>query len=299
MPDRVFTEEEVKAIIRRAALRQEEEAERREARQHGLTLTDLEQLGAEVGLDPRHLRAAVDEVRAGRPVSVDAETRTDTHVIVERRLGVPFTPEAWEDTVRLLRQEFGMDMGTWYGLSGTGRVEQIGRAHEWVHVSGMGVETRISASEREGQTRLILSQRVGMASSKVEGWALALVAGLVLGPLGGITAGAALDSGTAFLFAFIAVTLLTTLAGAPLIARLDRSWREKRLQKLRALAVEIDEVFEAASSQAEAAAPETASPPPTESVATGSTSSARLDLDALPDETRDERRLADRDRARS
>ena len=282
MPDRVFTEEEVKAIIRRASLRQEEEAERKEAHQHGLTLEDLEQLGTEVGLDPKHLRAAAEELRSGRPIAVDAERRTDTHVVVERRIDRPFTPEAWEDTVVLLRQRFGMDMAMWYGGSGTGRVEQVGRAHEWVHVSQLGVETRVSASERGGQTRLILSQRVGMASSKVEGWAIAIFAGLVLGLLGGTTAGAAFDSGTAFLLAFIAVTLLTTLAGAPLIARLDRAWREKRLRHLKSLAAEIEEVFEAVS-------PTTADHAATQDVGAARSAEAgeRLDLDALPEEASD------------
>lgn len=271
--DHVFTEEEVKAIIRRAALRQEEEAERNEARQHGLTLADLEQLGAEVGLDPKHLRAAADELRSGRVVAEDAETRTDTHVIVERRIGVPFTPEAWEDSVALLRQRFGIDMAMWYGGSGTGRVEQVGRTHEWVHVSQLGVETRVSASEREGQTRLILSQRVGVASSKVEGWAFAIFAGLVLGALGGSIAGAAFDSGTAFLFAFIVVTLLTTLVGAPVIARLDRAWREKRLRHLKSLAAELGEVFVAAA--------------PAVTEAGTEADGGRLDLDALPDRADD------------
>lgn len=290
--DYVFTEEEVQSIIRRAALRQEEEAERNEARQHGLTLADLEQLGTEVGLDPKHLRAAAAEMRSGRAVPVDAETQTDTHVVVERRIDRPFTLEAWEDTVVLLRQRFGMDMATWYGGSGTGRVEQVGRAHEWVHVSQLGVETRVSASERGGQTRLILSQRVGMASSKVEGWALAIFAGLVLGALGGATAGAALDSGTAFLIAFIAVTLLTTLAGAPLIARLDRAWREKKLGKLKALAGEIEEVFDAASPEAADAT----APMPERG---GETEQAgRLDLDSLPDSP-DESAPATRRRTRS
>lgn len=290
--DYVFTEEEVQAIIRRAALRQEEEAERDEARQHGLTLADLEHLGTEVGLDPKHLRAAADEVRSGRPVPVDAETRTDTHVVVERRIDRPFSLEAWEDTVVLLRQRFGMDMGMWYGGSGTGRVEQIGRAHEWVHVSQLGVETRVSVSERGGQTRLILSQRVGMASSKVEGWALAIFAGLVLGAIGGAMAGAAFDSGTAFLLAFVAVTLLTTLAGAPLIARLDRAWREKKLGHLKALAGEIEEVFDAASPEAaDATAPMPEQEDETEQA-------GRLDLDALPDPA-DESAPATRRRTRS
>lgn len=276
MPDRVFTEEEVKAIIRRASARQEEEAERTEARQHGLTLADLEQLGAEVGLDPRHLRAAADEVRTGRLADAGTERRTATHVVVERRIGQPFTPEAWEDTVGLLRQRFGIDMGMWYGGSGTGRVEQVGRAHEWVHVSQLGVETRVSASEREGQTRLILSQRVGQASSKVEGAVLGAFAGLVLGALGASAAGAALGGGLAFLLAFVVITLVTALTAAPLITWHDRRWREKKMQGLKELAADIERTFEAA-------APDPAKEGNAQPESPSRESKFGLGLDALPD----------------
>lgn len=292
MPDRVFTEEEVKAIIRRATERQEEEAEHAEARQHGLTLADLEQLGTEVGLDPKHLRAAADELRSGRPVTADAETRTDTHVIVERRIGVPFTPEAWEDTVALLRQRFGMDMGMWYGGSGTGRVEQVGRAHEWVHVSQLGVETRVSTSDRERQTRLILSQRVGQASSKVEGAVLGAIAGLLIGAVGGSAVGSAFGGGLAFLLAFVAITLVTALTAAPLITRHDRRWREKKLRGLKELAAEIEGVFEAVSPEATERS--------TRAVEAERPAGAdgRIDLDRLPDEA-DEPAPAERHRTRS
>ena len=70
MPDRVFTEEEVKEIVRRASEQQAEDAERRQAREHGLTLDDLERLGAEVGLDPAYLRRAADEVKTGRRMAM-------------------------------------------------------------------------------------------------------------------------------------------------------------------------------------------------------------------------------------
>ncbi len=293
MPDRVFTEEEVKAIIRRASERQEEEAERGEAREHGLTLADLEQLGAEVGLDPRHLRAAADEVRTGRRTAVQAETETDTHVIVEHWVEQPFTPEAWEDTVALLRSRFGVDMGMWYGRSGAGRVEQVGRAHEWVHMSQLGVETRVSASEREGRTRLILSQRVGHASSKVEGVMYGALIGLVAGGIG-IAVWMEVLGGSSVGLAFIVTALVATLIAAPIITRLDRRWRRKKQRELKTLAADIEDVFEAASPQAEAVGPEAASRPGTEAAP-----AARLDLDSLPAETRDEGRPADRRRTRS
>jgi diadenosine tetraphosphate (Ap4A) HIT family hydrolase len=296
MPDHVFTEEEIKAIIRRAAARQEEEAEREEAREHGLTLADLERLGEEVGLDPRHLRAAADEVRTGRATGADAETQTDTHVIVERRIDRPFTPEVWEDTVTLLRQRFGVDMGMWYGRSGEGRIEQVGRAHEWVHMSQLGVETRVSASEREGQTRLILSQRVGQASSKVEGFTIAATLGLVVGVFAAIGVADALDSFAAFALVWVAITALAAVAGGPVVAGLDRRWRDKKQRKLKDLAADIEDVFESAAPRSveRMGSPE-AAPRVVESE---SAARGQIDLDSLPDEAGDARRT-ERSRTRS
>lgn len=286
--DRVFTKEEVKAIIRLATERQEEEAERTEVREHGLSLADLEQLGAEVGLDAKHLRAAADEVRTGRRTAAQAETATATHVIVEHRLDCPFTPEAWEDTVTLLRNRFGVDMGMWYGRSGAGRVERVGRSHEWAHVSQLGIETRVSVSEREGQTRVILSQRVGQASSKVEGLVISAFLGLVGGLIGGIAVAEQLDSLAAFVLAFLAIMLVTTLAAAPFVTRLEKAWRVKKQDALKTLAGDIEHIFEAASPQADPAAEAGNDAVPT----------ARLDLDALPDEP-DDARSSERSRTRS
>lgn len=291
MPDRIFTEEEVKEIIRRASEQQAEAAERQEARRHGLTLDDLERLGAEVGLDPVYLRRAADEVRTGRRMAVQAETETDTHVIVEHWVDCPFTPEAWEDTVSLLRSRFGVDMGMWYGRSGEGHVERVGRAHEWVHMSQLGVETRVSASEREGRTRLLLSQRVGHASPKVEGIAYGAAVGLTSGLIG--TAVWADAGGMSGWLLFVLLMLVTTLVAAPLITRLDRSWRQKKQHRLKELAAEVEDVFETVSSQV-------ATPSEATSASDGAAAAPgpRLGLDGLPDAPEDIR-PSERSRTRS
>ncbi|MEP0548592.1 MAG: hypothetical protein ABJF88_16775 [Rhodothermales bacterium] len=284
MLDRVFSEEEVKAIIRRASARQEEEAERQEARDHGLTLADLEALGAEVGLDPKHLRAAADEVQTGRRAAVQAETQTATHVIVEHWVDRPFSDEAWEDTVALLRSRFGVDMGMWYGRGGEGRVERVGRAHEWVHMSQLGVETRISASEREGRTRVILSQRVGHAAPKAEGMMYGAFLGLIAGVIGAIPIADAFDSFWVYLVALVAIALVTTLVAGPIITRLDRRWREKKQRGLTELAADIEQTFEAVAPRAAEATPQAEASAPSESAPAAT---PRIDLDALSEEEGD------------
>ena len=287
MPDRVFTEEEVKEIVRRASEQQAEDAERREARRHGLTLDDLERLGTEVGLDPDYLRRAADEVKTGRRAVTETETKTDTHVIVERRIDRPFTPEAWEDTVVMLRQQFGDEK----------RVGQVGHAQEWFHTSAMGIETRVSATDRDGHTRLILSQRVGSSSPKMEGIGFGVVLGLVSGVVAGIPVANALDSFWAFALVWIVVTLLVTIASAPFITRFDKRWREKKLDGLKDLAADIEQVFEDVT-------PRVAEPSDAQAEGVArdaelaSTSDGQIDLDALP-EPKDEASSAKRNRARS
>lgn len=290
MPERTFTEDEVREIVRRASEQQAEDAERREAQEHGLTLDDLERLGAEVGLDPAYLRRAADEVGTGYRAVADAATQTDTHVVVERRIDHPFTMEAWEDTVPMLRQQFGTDMGTWYGNGGGGRVEQVGRAHEWVHTSQLGVETRVSVSERDGRTRLLLSQRVGQAAPKVEGFMWSAVIGLIVGVLAAIGVGDALDSFGGFAFTWIATMLVMTLVLTPLITRLDKRWRAKKQAKLKTLAADIERTFaSAAPAEAVAAEPDRAEPAP----------EGRFDLDAVPDDAQESSSASTRNRSRS
>lgn len=276
MPDHVFTEEEVKAIIRRASEEQAEDAERQEARRHGLTLDDLERLGAEVGLDPAYLRRAADEVRTGRRTAAETETQTDTHVIVERRIERPFMPEAWEDTVVMLRQSFG-------GAS-EGRIEQVGRAREWVHTSALGIETRVSASDRDGQTRVILSQRVGTASSKTEAIGLGAVLGLVLGVIGGIPVANALDSFGAFLLVWLVIMVATTLIASPFVRRWDERWRKKKQRGLKDLAADIEAIFEAAAPRSAGTATNSDAARAAEQEAAPG---ARLALDTLPDGAED------------
>ena len=271
MPDRVFTEEEVREIVRRASQQQAEDAERREAHEHGLTLADLERLGEEVGLDPVYLRAAADAVQSGQRPVAQTETQTDTHVVVERRMDHPFTAEAWEDTVEMLRQRFGLDMGTWYGNGSGGRVEQVGRAHEWSHMSQWGTETRVSVSERGGHTRLLLSQRVGQSSPKVEGIGFGAFLGLMVGLIG-FGAGEALGGSFPLLALVLVLSLLTALVSAPLATRFAQRRRAGKQDRLKGLAADIEQTF------AEAAPPvQTHDEPSPEA-------EPLLDLDALPDE---------------
>jgi hypothetical protein len=158
---RVFSEAEIGQILQRAAERQ---AEATQAVPHaGLTLAELEALAAESGLDAAHVRAAAAEIAPTAPAE---RSRSATHVFVERTLDAPLTDDGWDDVVAELRNRFGKaGMAAFSpGAAPSGDVAVVGKNREWTHTDGLGVETRVLATDRGGAARLRLSQRVGMMS---------------------------------------------------------------------------------------------------------------------------------------
>ena len=158
-----------------------------------------------------------------------------------------------------------------------GTTQQIGNAYEWRHTSGLGVQIVVTASERDGRTRLRFRQLVGLASPAVEGVGYGLIIATVLGSFGsGLASWTALGALTAFLMLWAASAMAVTV--------FDRRWRARKLRELDALADDVGEILAAPPREAASAAPAARDAPET-----------LLDLDALGDappatETPDERR---------
>jgi hypothetical protein len=232
MAERTYTEQEVFEIIERAAELQMQAA-RNDADQTGLTLSELETVAKETGLDPAHLRRAVAELDEPGNALFDTNAgTTSTHIFVERWVPGALTPEVWEDIVAELRHRFDTDLGAMMGVNyGTGTTEQIGRTLEWKHTSGAGVETRAMLRPRGDGVRIRLSQRVGwgnpVAESATYGASLAFLAACIAGPVSG--------SG----WIAVAAALLTLLVAVPLILYADRAWRKKKHRELHDLADSI------------------------------------------------------------
>ncbi len=261
MAEHTFSEREIAQIIERAVERQAEAV--RDVKEVGLTMEELERLGRDVGIDPRHLRAAAAEVAAGG-AGGGGTSQTNTHVVVERWLEGRLSVTAWEETVNLLQDRFGLDAGFMSGLSAGGRVSQVGNTYEWTHTNSLGVQTRVSVSARGDRTRLRLSQLVGIARSEVE----APIWGAVLTLIVGLVPAMALFNGDPPLMIAIIAATFVLLSSAVFAA--DRAWRARKLRGLVALADEIGKGL--VDTDWTPVGPADEDPV-----------GARLDLDALPD----------------
>ncbi|MDX1420093.1 MAG: hypothetical protein R3181_09010 [Rubricoccaceae bacterium] len=108
-----FTEEEVHAIFEQAAQRQEAARRAEDASRAGLTLEELQRIGAEAGIDPAHVAAAaLAHVRGERPPApVERETLLGmpTRLRRTRVLAVPLTDALWAQALPVLRDTFGGD----------------------------------------------------------------------------------------------------------------------------------------------------------------------------------------------
>lgn len=231
MPESTYTDQDIAAILKRAAELQAT-ADRTADLRPGLTLKELEHVAADAGLDPRFVRqAAAEREGTQRPSLRRASERNATHIFSERHVAGALTDESWEDVVLELRHRFDTDLGasmmgsSHYGQSTT---ESFGRSREWRHTSLSGIETRVMVRPREEVVDVRLSQRVGLSGPTTEatmyGGVVALLLGLVVGAWTGSTG------------LGLATFVLAWVAAFPVIRYLDLAWRAKKHTELDDLA---------------------------------------------------------------
>lgn len=279
---RTYSEQDVAAIIARAAERQAEST--RTTPSVGLTLDEIERLGTDAGLDPADLRAAAAEIdSAGRTLSRQS-SQTKNTVVVERWIDAPLTLESWENTVDLLRERFGTSAMAMLGLPAGGEIRQVGAAFEWTHTDGLGIQTTVTASPRGERTRLRMSQLVGLGSTRAEGIAYGTSVAFVIAGIA-LVIGTKLDAATITLVLTTLAVFAASLGVAiPTTTALDRKWRAGKLNRLDALADDIGSILAYRAETPGSEAGETLADPTLDRLpGTTRTSGARLDLDALDD----------------
>lgn len=247
MKERTYTEEEVAVLLERAADLQAQVARR--AEHHvGLSLSELETIAVEAGLDPSLLRQAASEMDdPGKPSLRRNSGANATHIFVERWVQGTLTQEILGDVVFGLRSQFDSDMAT-------SSIEQVGNTVEWQHRSVSGIVTRVLIRPRGEGLHVRLSQRVGLGSTTTESLAYGLVVASLVAM---ITFGAAESVGIG-----LSALLVSLLMAVPLIFYADRTWRQKKHEALEVLADDVEALLAASEETPEAiAAPEQSATP--------------------------------------
>lgn len=217
MTNRRYSEDEVAAIFAKA-IEAEGPALTQASRDEGLSLTDLQNIGRDVGLTPEAVANAARTMDAGAP----AESRTflgfpiavERTVMLNRRL----SEEEWELLVVKLRDAF----------DAKGRVSASGSFRQWTNGNLQALLEPTSAGHRLRLRTFKASAHVGMRM----GMFLIAMSGAVA--IAGAVAGHSLGSlsGAGFLFAIGAGLFASGVL--PL-----REWARTRRQQMERIAEEV------------------------------------------------------------
>ncbi|MEM8558011.1 MAG: hypothetical protein AAGG50_09335 [Bacteroidota bacterium] len=218
MPHRErFTEEDARAILRRAAERQHRADLSAEARANGLSLDDLEAAAAAAGIDPQHVVAAIrDGERAESHVPTSSTDRLigrPTYIHVDRAVPGQLDEALWQKIVVELRRTFET----------AGTPSTLGALHEWR--SDASVQKNLGefeAEEVDGEVHLRLRRSWTSHAGNSAAW---LILGVGFG---------AFFMMIGFLEAAVGTSLIAVLASLVvglLGFTLTRSWYRSFLDK--------------------------------------------------------------------
>ena len=171
MSDRIYSQDEVSAIIRRAV---ELEAERSvtgdSGSGKGLTISELEQIAAESGIDPELVQkaasdfekfSAINENKSGEKAEVKKK-----EIVSERWLNINVASDIMDDMVTELNHKYGTsdkDINWWDDLwknyEGKAKVRKTSTSLEWHYTDNMGYySTRVLLQNRGGKFRIRVSK---------------------------------------------------------------------------------------------------------------------------------------------
>lgn len=223
MPDKVFSEDEIQLIIKRAAELQHEENKSSAKKEQGLTMDELLQIGDEAGLDMDFIKTAALEYREKNITRRSG--LTDTHIFEEREINTEaYLDDIWNEVTTDLKHHVGGET--------FGKTKEDYSKKEWVNTSLSGIETVASLSKRENGVRLRVSQRVGLASSLTEGVMYGGILSMIISGIGLAAIEPTVVEGVALFASLFTVSSIVVYS-------LDVSWRKKKLKALKELVNKI------------------------------------------------------------
>ncbi|NNF58598.1 MAG: hypothetical protein HKN04_10180 [Rhodothermaceae bacterium] len=258
-----YSDAEVHAIFERAAARQEEARRAEDASRAGLSLEELQRIGAEAGIDPAHIAAAATSLPADASASAPSSTflGMPTALHAERVLPTPVPDETWERIVLELRRMFKKD-----GIS-----SEVGRIREWTVPSMQGSRDRqvkVTLTPSADGTRVTIDQsmRGAVLGFSISSGIYVLVAAFT-GALSVFGPPSELPLGVPVMFLVFAATMFTAM----------QLWTRTHAKRQR-------ERFERALDRIELITRDAAATASSDSTDTPEADSrSALDLDALPD----------------
>jgi hypothetical protein len=231
---RRYGDKEVGLILKRAAeLQRQEPAAAAEG--GGLSLAELEEIGAEAGIDPRLLRRAAEELEAsGAAFAGEGAARAlgaPIAIKYERVLSGEFPESEFERLVPEIQR----------AADGLGQAGVLGRTLTWQSTSRNNERTlHVSISSRDGKTRILIEERLGQMAGQLFG-------GLMGGLGGGMGLGVGLGVGIGALGSavFAVAWPIGAITGSYLLARsIYRTSVRRRQRALRDLLDRLTEEVE-------------------------------------------------------
>lgn len=205
MSEQIYSEEEIAQIIRRAIeLESERSTSGRTGSQKGLTVSELEEIAAESGIDPSLIQQAASDVRPAIPSSSTriktadskgAEVRGET-VFSERWIHAEAGPSVMKEVITELNHRYDTsedDISWWDNLwgnyAGKARVRKTGNSTEWHYTDKSANYTiRVLLQSRGEKFRIRISKKllwgIDWQDMPKLTWVLApglLISGILLG----------------------------------------------------------------------------------------------------------------------
>lgn len=193
-PRRLYGDKDISRILKRATEMQEAEGPTEAT---GLSLEEIQQIAAEVGVDPKFIQAAVAELDQGTSSDKDFHLLgSPVSFSLEHVVEGEITDVQWEEMVEEIRQSFKL-------VGGSGKV---GRSFEWTHDS-RNQQTQVTVASRGGQTKIRVFSRFPRIAilTFVPAMVVSLQAGALLGGSMGMTFGLPVIG---LMLSFIAATFL-------------------------------------------------------------------------------------------
>lgn len=233
---RRYSEKEVARLLERATELQRDEAPTGTV-EGGLTLSELEEIAVEAGIDPRYLRRAAGDL--GRPSPTSGWswlTGAPTTLVFERTVAVELRPDSFEALSAEIQQRVGA----------VGQASVLGRTLTWQSETPNKTRSlQIIVTSRAGETHMRVEERLNQLAGALFG---GLVGGVGVGA-GGTGLGVALGvMGSAF---FAVAIPLGAVTGSYVAARtIFSTMAGRRREALRDLLEYLSEAVSDAASDA-------------------------------------------------